>query len=866
MRRQRAIEVKRRLNALQRELHATRGRTAARMVEAEKREAADALRAKSGNHALKRLLRGVEPADEATMTELSTTFNRRMRDTFADPSWIKLFRSIDTDHSGLISFQEIMALTRDELSLLPEDISDEQLKAFWLALDMDQSGFVGCGEFGAFMRKGEQVLQSEAEKTTWKAKLKAERKRRADRQRAARDAELNRDLSRANADGALQPAKDEEVTLLSRLCNERLATLYGEGAIHSLAAERGSSVGGKASLADPTKALTAAGPVHGALSQATWFSLFKRTDENDSGLICFHEWTKLIRTELGVKERHFPKQRLQACWLALDVDSSGFINAGEWAAFMRRGEPDQLRDKRLEYAMSKKYKARELYAEGEVMRQQKMYNEVVTATRNKRAAAAQRERDAERLKAAHRSHAEEVAQKRKLVRDQSDMTALRRVLQSAPRATDEQVVRLAEACNEKLVAMADEAEKAKWAPWFRLFKSVDTDGSGQISFDEFVALVRNDLGLAHDGFSSEAVKAVWVAMDIDASGYISCGEFAKFMRRGAHVIAGRKGPSREEVLAERARLAKARRTADQLELYHGRHFDELASAAAASEADVKRLSVHFNARLRELREYELGIGGSHHASEAELRSLGADTGQWYHLFKRVDANANGYISFSEFSSLVRDELMLPESNVPNSVLRAVWRALDPSSSGLLQCGDFIAFMKQGMPEVSRNANAGAVARERVRQNGEWRRASYEQQRSQRKHAQLQVMDAEQRAYERRASALQRELEMELAMVRQTVGGVTQAMPVLPAGLPVDVLDDGSAAVHGRRVGQAEPMSGQQASRAMRKQEAAGRREGAKAGGRLKGAQSMSLLPSGGRASRPMVSSLSEKTLVRLPKI
>ena len=433
MRRQRAIEVKRRLNALQRELHATRGRTAARMVEAEKREAADALRAKSGNHALKWLLRGVEPADEATMTELSTTFNRRMRDTFADPSWIKLFRSIDTDHSGLISFQEIMALTRDELSLLPEDISDEQLKAFWLALDMDQSGFVGCGEFGAFMRKGEQVLQSEAEKTTWKAKLKAERKRRADRQRAARDAELNRDLSRANADGALQPAKDEEVTLLSRLCNERLATLYGEGAIHSLAAERGSSVGGKASLADPTKALTAAGPVHGALSQATWFSLFKRTDENDSGLICFHEWTKLIRTELGVKERHFPKQRLQACWLALDVDSSGFINAGEWAAFMRRGEPDQLRDKRLEYAMSKKYKARELYAEGEVMRQQKMYNEVVTATRNKRAAAAQRERDAERLKAAHRSHAEEVAQKRKLVRDQSDMTALRRVLQSASR-------------------------------------------------------------------------------------------------------------------------------------------------------------------------------------------------------------------------------------------------------------------------------------------------------------------------------------------------------------------------------------------------------------------------------------------------
>ena len=839
--REQAIEVKRRLNALQRQLHATRGRTAVRVVEARKREAADRIKASASNLVLRRALVGLEPYGEDELTELSETFNTRLRQLYREPSWIKLFKAIDTDSSGRITYKEVLALTRNELELLPDDIPDEHVKRIFLALDTDRSGFVGCGEFGAFMRRGQHVL-ADPHHQSWKAKLEERNRRAADSQRQRRDAELNRDLSRANADGSLEPAQEEELILLSRLCNARLASLYGEGAVHSLGADQ---------RPDPTAALTAAAPTQGALSQATWFSLFKRTDENDSGLICFNEWSKLIRGELGVSEGVFSKQRLQAAWLALDVDSSGFINAGEWAAFMRKGEMRKEEDRRLEYALSKKRAARELHDQSEAMRQMRTDDEERIKERHRRAAARQREQKQAKHQRAAEAVAKEVRRRRAEVRRLTDMTDLKKILKKAPAATEEQVVMLAEACNERLVQMADEDDKLMWAPWFRLFKSIDTDGSGQISFDEFVSLVRKELGLlAAQGFGADAVKAVWVAMDTDASGYISCGEFGKFMRKGCNVIANRQGLSRQAKLDERARLAKAQREADKVEIYHGRHFDEIERATAASESDVRRLSEHFNARLAELREMAADetAGGA-----AVNRTNASDSGQWYHLFKCVDLNSNGYISYNEWRDLVRHELMLPASNVPDAVLRAVWKALDPTGTGLLQCGDFISFMKQGMPAVNRGANAGAHAREQVRQHGERQRATYEAKRSHLKRAQLSELDAEQKAFERRAKKLERELQKELAAVRLTVGGATQPAPLMPTGLAVAEVDD-----------EVEPRKEGEARRSMGDRAAPGRRP---SGQQLKGAYSESRLqPVAPRRSRPLIVSASESAMVRLPRI
>ena len=53
----------------------------------------------------------------------------------------------------------------------------------------------------------------------------------------------------------------------------------------------------------------------------------------------------------------------------------------------------------------------------------------------------------------------------------------------------------------RLSAMMNAAHRRQVPPWetvcwFRLFKKVDTDGSGLISYDEFLEMVRKDLKLS----------------------------------------------------------------------------------------------------------------------------------------------------------------------------------------------------------------------------------------------------------------------------------------------------------------------------------------------------------------------------------
>ena len=51
--------------------------------------------------------------------------------------------------------------------------------------------------------------------------------------------------------------------------------------------------------------------------------------------------------------------------------------------------------------------------------------------------------------------------------------------------------------------------------WIRLFKMVDEDNSGQISFTELVALIRNELGLPPANVPEVLLKSVWIALDTD---------------------------------------------------------------------------------------------------------------------------------------------------------------------------------------------------------------------------------------------------------------------------------------------------------------------------------------------------------------
>ena len=45
----------------------------------------------------------------------------------------------------------------------------------------------------------------------------------------------------------------------------------------------------------------------------------------------------MVRNELKIKEKAMPEEKLQSLWKTLDEDSSGFISAGEFGHFMKKG-------------------------------------------------------------------------------------------------------------------------------------------------------------------------------------------------------------------------------------------------------------------------------------------------------------------------------------------------------------------------------------------------------------------------------------------------------------------------------------------------------------------------------------------------
>jgi len=113
--------------------------------------------------------------------------------------------------------------------------------------------------------------------------------------------------------------------------------------------------------------------------------------------------------------------------------------------------------------------------------------------------------------------------------------------------------------------------------------------------------------------------------------------------------------------AERQRAKRGR-------MFHRGIQKTMADAPRASEEDVRRMAEHFNARLVEM------------IDDPNKRS-------WYRLFKFVDENASGLISYAELQLMVRKQLSLPVANVSERSLMALWLALDSDGSGLISAGE-----------------------------------------------------------------------------------------------------------------------------------------------------------------------------------
>ena len=100
--------------------------------------------------------------DEAAIDTLSTLFNKHtdlaMPDSKSTAKWYLLFKQVDDDASGLITYDELHELVRKKklqggLGIPVKELNDKGLKALWCALDVDNSNSLTGLEFGRFMQR-----------------------------------------------------------------------------------------------------------------------------------------------------------------------------------------------------------------------------------------------------------------------------------------------------------------------------------------------------------------------------------------------------------------------------------------------------------------------------------------------------------------------------------------------------------------------------------------------------------------------------------------------------------------------------------------------------------------------------------------
>ena len=53
---------------------------------------------------------------------------------------------------------------------------------------------------------------------------------------------------------------------------------------------------------------------------------------------------------------------------------------------------------------------------------------------------------------------------------------------------------------------------------YKLFRHLDSDGSGKIGWDEFLSMLRGELGVSTVEMPDARMRAVWLALDNDGSG------------------------------------------------------------------------------------------------------------------------------------------------------------------------------------------------------------------------------------------------------------------------------------------------------------------------------------------------------------
>jgi hypothetical protein len=67
---------------------------------------------------------------------------------------------------------------------------------------------------------------------------------------------------------------------------------------------------------------------------------------------------------------------------------------------------------------------------------------------------------------------------------------------------------------------------------------------------------------------------------------------------------------------------------------------------------------------------------------------------WFKLFKQFDENGDGHISYAELLQMIRGQMKMPPSLMPERRIQAVWHYMDLDGNGWIDMGEFGRFFRQ----------------------------------------------------------------------------------------------------------------------------------------------------------------------------
>jgi len=287
-------------------------------------------------------------------------------------------------------------------------------------------------------------------------------------------------------------------------------------------------------------------------------------------------------------------------------------------------------------------------------------------------------------------------------------------LQSVVAASDEDVLKLSELLNRRLVTYEKDASRRSW---WKLFMLMDQDKAGVVAYSRFLKLMRIQLEIPERQAPDKLLRSVWKALDYDETGWINSAKWGPFMKRGegATPRPGQGLPTWKERLV-------SRRHSEKQAMDNERDGEKLAMAGVehASEEEVTKLATLMNTRILTGHNW---AGGKLFPVD-QMRGHGPSV--WYRLFRKIDPFGNGVFTFKQLLHAIREELLISEEEWCDDRLRTVWVVLIADSpNGYLNAGKFGIFMRAGEPVPPRLTNLerrrmmGVHARKQLDANTLW---------------------------------------------------------------------------------------------------------------------------------------------------